>query len=175
MSPAENVTGKRIVAALIDMFILALIFGITTLSFETRTVEHESWTITTYRLNLTGWPFAVYTFVVAAYYIGAEALLAATPGKALLDLRVASVDGRPLNARQAVVRNLLRIVDGLPFLYLAGIIAIAASKRHQRVGDMVAGTVVVRAEPKSNPSETPARMAVDTHDTDPASRVPRQP
>ncbi len=127
------------------MFILGLVFGIFVLLFETSTVKREYSTITTYRLILTGWPLALYVMIVAAYYIGTEAVLAATPGKAFLDLRVASLDVRPPSARQAVVRNLLRIVDGLPFLYLVGIITIAASKRDQRIGDMAAQTIVVPA------------------------------
>jgi uncharacterized RDD family membrane protein YckC len=63
--------------------------------------------------------------------------------------------------RQAVVRNLLRVVDGLPFLYLVGIITIAASKRDQRVGDMAAGTIVVRAHAVGGPSEQADPMTID--------------
>jgi hypothetical protein len=83
--PTENVTGKRIMAALIDTFILALVSGIFALVFEPYTARRESSTITSYSVNLKGWPFAFYAIVVAVYYIGTEALLAATPGKALLD------------------------------------------------------------------------------------------
>ena len=62
----------------------------------------------------------------------------------IMGLKVASLDGAAYGPGKAFVRNLLRIVDGLPFLYLVGIFTIAVSKNHQRVGDMAAGTTVVR-------------------------------
>jgi uncharacterized RDD family membrane protein YckC len=53
-------------------------------------------------------------------------------------------DGSVFDWSGALIRNVLRLVDGLPFLYLVGIITIAASKKKQRLGDMAAGTLVVR-------------------------------
>ena len=81
-----------------------------------------------------------------------------TPGKRTLRIRVLSVDGRPINGMQAIVRNVLREVDlaplitaavfGLPPLPLAptclvGLIAMTLSRRYQRLGDLVCGTMVV--------------------------------
>src|SRR5690606_7330784 len=67
-----------------------------------------------------------------------------TPGKRLVGLRVISDDGRPMAVQQAVVRNLVRVVDSLPGGYGIGIVAALLSPRAQRLGDMAAGTVVVR-------------------------------
>src|ERR1051325_4671711 len=68
-----------------------------------------------------------------------------TPGKRWLKLRVIREDGRPISFFEAVVRNLLRVVDILvPPFYSIGLISVFASERDQRVGDLVAGTVVVR-------------------------------
>jgi uncharacterized RDD family membrane protein YckC len=66
-----------------------------------------------------------------------------TPGKRWTHVRVIMDNGRPVTAEAAILRNLLRIVDSLPSLYATGVITILISSRHKRVGDYVAGTVVV--------------------------------
>src|SRR5215213_1005473 len=68
-----------------------------------------------------------------------------TPGKRWLKLRVIREDGRPITFWEASVRNLLRPLDMFPMgSYSIGLIAVFASTRDQRIGDMVGGTVVVR-------------------------------
>lgn len=68
-----------------------------------------------------------------------------TPGKRWLKLRVIREDGRPITFWEAAVRNLLRSMDMMPApFYSIGLISVFATTRDQRVGDMVAGTVVVR-------------------------------
>jgi hypothetical protein len=52
-------------------------------------------------------------------------------------------DGRPITAYDSIARNLLRIVDQLPLFYGVGIISVFLSKQNKRLGDFVAGTVVV--------------------------------
>jgi uncharacterized RDD family membrane protein YckC len=74
-----------------------------------------------------------------------------TPGKRWLKLRVIREDGRPITFWEAAVRNLLRIFDILPF-YSIGLISIFISPRDQRVGDLVAGTVVVREREAEAPT-----------------------
>jgi uncharacterized RDD family membrane protein YckC len=66
-----------------------------------------------------------------------------TPGKRYAQLRVMKDDGRPINAYDAIARNLLRIVDQLPFFYGVAIFSVFFSKQNKRLGDFVAGTVVV--------------------------------
>ena len=80
------------------------------------------------------------------YYFISEWLLGATPGKWLTGLTVRTVDGGRIGARPAFIRTLLRIVEVNPFLIgaLPAAICILASERRQRIGDMLAGTVVVR-------------------------------
>ena len=68
-----------------------------------------------------------------------------TPGKRWLKLRVLREDGRPITFWEAAVRNLLRTLDMMPApFYSIGLISVFSTNRDQRVGDMVAGTVVVR-------------------------------
>jgi len=66
-----------------------------------------------------------------------------TLGKRLLRLRVNDINGLQLQFSQIVVRNLLRFVDSLPILYLVGGLTCLVSRRAQRLGDIVANTIVV--------------------------------
>ena len=75
-----------------------------------------------------------------------------SPGKFLVGLRVIRRDGLPIDVRSSVIRNLMRIVDLLPGEYLIGITSILLSPGGQRLGDHVAGTIVVRLDrPESAP------------------------
>ncbi len=74
----------------------------------------------------------------------------ATPGKKALGLRVVSDDGTPVQPAAAVVRNLLRAVDFLPFCYGLGLLSMLVNREFKRLGDLVAQTVVVhREEPRA--------------------------
>jgi len=76
-----------------------------------------------------------------------------TPGKRWLKLRVIREDGRPLTFWEAAVRNLLRTLDMMPApFYSIGLISVFISLSDQRVGDMVAGTVVVREREAEAPA-----------------------
>lgn len=91
-----------------------------------------------------------------------------TPGKRWLKLRVIREDGRPITFWEASVRNLLRSLDMMPApFYSIGLISVFATGRDQRIGDMVAGTVVVR----EREAEAPAFSRVfATPVSDPALR-----
>lgn len=91
-----------------------------------------------------------------------------TPGKRWLKLRVIRQDGRPVAFWEAAVRNLLRTIDMMPApFYSVGLISVFASSIDQRIGDMVAGTVVVR----EREAEAPAFAQVfSSHISDPALR-----
>jgi uncharacterized RDD family membrane protein YckC len=78
-----------------------------------------------------------------------------TPGKRAQKLRVMRVDGQPVGWGPVVVRNLLRFVDFLPAYYAVGAITMLATKRSQRVGDLAAGTVVVRDRAAPTPAPAP--------------------
>ncbi len=85
----------------------------------------------------------------ASYFIVFEWLWnGQTPGKRLLKLRVIREDGRPLTLWEAIARNLLRICDAIPGfvlpVYSVGLIVIFLSDKDQRLGDIFAGTVVIR-------------------------------
>lgn len=76
-----------------------------------------------------------------------------TPGKRLLKLRVIREDGRPITFWEAAVRNLLRTFDMMPApFYSIGLISVFLSAADQRVGDFVAGTVVIREREAEAPA-----------------------
>jgi uncharacterized RDD family membrane protein YckC len=66
-----------------------------------------------------------------------------TPGKRYAQIRVIKDDGRPISAYDSIARNFLRVVDELPSFYIVGVLSIFLSKQNKRLGDYVAGTVVV--------------------------------
>ena len=86
-----------------------------------------------------------------------------TPGKRVVGLRVLGVTGRPVHVGEAILRNLLRVVDSLPGVYAVGIVSVLVSQRSQRLGDLAAGTVVVHEKALTAPV-----MAVAAVPTTPA-------
>ena len=76
-----------------------------------------------------------------------------TIGKRLFHLRVIDQSGLPLQIEQAWVRNLMRVFDALPLVYLVGGISVLSSRLMQRFGDRVAGTLVVRETPLAAPAD----------------------
>lgn len=95
--------------------------------------------------------------IFAGYFVAFEWLWnGQTPGKRLLKLRVIRDDGRPLTLWEAIARNLLRIADAIPGfivpVYSVGLIVIFLSTRDQRVGDLFAGTVVIRERSDEAPT-----------------------
>jgi uncharacterized RDD family membrane protein YckC len=77
------------------------------------------------------------------YFVAWEATTGRTPGKMALDLRVLTTTGKPVGLREAALRNVLRAADILPTAYLVGLCAMTLSRRFQRLGDLVAGTMVI--------------------------------
>jgi uncharacterized RDD family membrane protein YckC len=91
--------------------------------------------------------FALF-FLSQAYFAFFEALWnGQSPGKRYTRLRVIKEDGRPIGVADAVARNLLRIVDWLPGIYVVGIVTMMLNRQNKRLGDYVAGTVVVHEKP----------------------------
>lgn len=83
--------------------------------------------------------------LLAGYFLISEAAWnGQTVGKRYVRLRVVGDHGEPLTIGQAVIRNLVRIVDFLPALYAIGIVAMFSNSRAKRLGDFAAGTLVVR-------------------------------
>jgi uncharacterized RDD family membrane protein YckC len=105
-----------------------------------------------------GFGFMVITLAEFAMGLAYSALLEGlwngqTIGKRLFHLRVIDQTGLPLRIEQAWVRNLMRVLDALPFAYLLGGMSVLSSPLMQRFGDRVAGTLVVRQTPLALPAD----------------------
>jgi uncharacterized RDD family membrane protein YckC len=153
--------GSRFLAFLIDSLaqtLLGLLLLISALIFFRGqfAVLRESWQ----------WALAALILLAFTLNYGYFALFEAiwngqTPGKRAMHLRVISDSGRPITVYDALARNLLRLVDSLPALYAVGIITMFFSRQSKRLGDFVAGTVVVHEQPLEE-----ARPAWDADETE---------
>lgn len=97
--------------------------------------------------------FLIVMFLLEWFYGGLfEALWnGQTPGKRLLGIRVLSTRGQPINAWQAIMRNVLRLADAMPVLgpiptYQLGMLVMISNSRFQRIGDLLCRTIVVVEE-----------------------------
>ncbi|NKC16364.1 MAG: RDD family protein [Gammaproteobacteria bacterium] len=81
-----------------------------------------------------------------------------TPGKRLMGLRVVNDDGTPIRASASVIRNLVRFVDFLPFMYGFGIVSSMFHPDFKRLGDLSAATVVIYAD-KEDEANLPSGTA----------------
>jgi uncharacterized RDD family membrane protein YckC len=95
---------------------------------------------------------ALYSIISFAIYFGYDVAFEVlangrTPGKRWTGLRVLRDDGRPVDLLSSMIRNVVRLVDGLPLSYVPAMISILATKHNQRLGDLAASTIVVR-EPR---------------------------
>lgn len=132
--------GNRGFAALVDFVLAALVFVGALWGFS----------VVTNTLPVAG-PFfgllVLLTFTLAwSYFVLLEWLWQGqTVGKRLYGLRVIRDDGAPAGFVAVLVRNVIRIVDFLPLFYGLGLLMIIFTSRSQRLGDLAAGTYVVRA------------------------------
>lgn len=140
---------KRLGAGALDFGLMALLLIVFAMLFGTHTTsaaasEHS------YQLSLTGVPFVIYLLTALLYFILFEWRLGATPGKLALGLRVVNTDGQRISLEQAAARNVLRIVDGFPYLipYALGITVMASNPSRKRVGDSYANTMVIELSPR---------------------------
>jgi uncharacterized RDD family membrane protein YckC len=96
------------------------------------------------------WAVAIVIFIVFLLFWGYFTLFEAfwngrTPGKRVARIRVIQRSGRAISLFESMARNLVRYVDMQPFpMYAVGVIAIFSTRQHQRLGDLAAGTLVVR-------------------------------
>jgi uncharacterized RDD family membrane protein YckC len=146
-----DVLGRRIVAALIDVSIIGILLVVIAKTLGNEEArEYSLWAET------QGAPRALFFLLTFAYYFGTELVWAQTLGKRVMKLRVVRDDGAKAPARPVFIRNLVRLVDWLPSLYLVGVITLIASgERRVRLGDIAAKTKVVADD--GTPPQPPER------------------
>lgn len=83
-----------------------------------------------------------------------------TPGKRAIGIRVMHYNGSPIGWPASITRNLLRLIDFLPLFYIFGLASMALNRHFQRLGDLVAGTLVVYCETDHNWQQIPQGQAI---------------
>lgn len=131
--------GSRMAAFLLDL-VLRGVVAVALMLLSTRAPAD---------VNLGGWWVALVTVVSFLLVFGYDVLFEVaaggrTPGKRWTGLRVVDRTGGPVGFVTSVIRNLLRLIDILPAFFLVGVISVVVSSRNQRLGDMAAGTLVIR-------------------------------
>lgn len=138
--------GSRFLAAVLDHLTLAILLFIIYLVTIAFLVTSSGQPIAEW---LGDWLVAVYflmTFAVLwGYYIFFELIWnGQSLGKRWLGLRVIRTDGMPVTLVESIVRNLVRAVDFLPLYYGLGVVVMLISAQSRRLGDLAAGTLVVK-------------------------------
>ncbi len=134
--------GSRFAAALLDSIIL----GIGSLLFFLVLAAIASIDSSGFSGFLLGIYLGGLVLLVVAYHFAFHLLdKGFTPGKRILGIRVVSTNGQPATAFQLLLRALIQPIDVLLFVPISiGLVAIAAGSRSQRLGDLAAGTMVIR-------------------------------
>jgi len=140
---------RRLAANIVDSVVIALAWISLTITTGGKLISNLE--------SLTKSSSDIYVALLAfAYYFVCEGLFAATIGKAALKLRVFTKDGELCSFSSSFKRNILRFVDWLPIFYVVGAIFVLTSSKRQRIGDMLARTIVSRAPEKDiNPPPAP--------------------
>lgn len=135
---------SRMLALVVDLAVIAALGSV---------IEKLLAPLIVFGQDLAGALNIVAYFVISLVYAAAAewAWRGQTVGKRLLRLRVVDAGGLRLEPAQVIVRNLMRFIDALPALYLVGGIACVVSRRRQRLGDLAAGTVVIRTPKIARP------------------------
>jgi len=118
-------------------------------------------TLDVYFLRSLGISKAILTagiFIIAwGYHVLFEVFFdGKTPGKKYFGLKVVTTEGQKIEFFPSLIRNILRVVDFLPFCFFSGIITMMLTNHHQRIGDFVSKTIVIKD--KNNEEKMPAAM-----------------
>jgi uncharacterized RDD family membrane protein YckC len=137
-----HVTGRRVVATIVDGLVIGALYGVMAASFGTITTQGGAghWVAT---MPAAG--ALTYAVAVGLYFVLLESYGGQTLGKMIVGIKVVDeATGAPPCLTHAAVRTALRLVDGLAN-YCVAFIAVLVTTKRQRLGDMAAHTVVVRA------------------------------
>jgi uncharacterized RDD family membrane protein YckC len=143
--------GSRFIALLIDTLIWGaglILLGLLVWAFQPAL---QAFSNLSYQ-----WTVAILTIAVFLLNWGYFTLFEAfgngrTPGKRVARIRVIQQSGRPIGIFESMARNFIRYVDQIPFFYAVGVIAVFVTRQHQRLGDLAAGTLVVRDREQESP------------------------
>lgn len=163
--------GSRFIAILIDTLIWAAALLVLGLMFYAISPAVEAFSQISYQWQIAIWFFAVFLLNWGYFTLFEAFWNGQTPGKRVAKIRVIQRSGRPIGFFESLARNLVRYVDQIPFFYAVGVLVMFITRQHQRLGDLAAGTLVVRdREHESTPwHDSPARTFTAQIFTPPAA------
>jgi uncharacterized RDD family membrane protein YckC len=144
--------GSRFIALLVDYLIW--LAGFLVLFFLAALILPG---IHTFSRISAQWAVAIVVFIIFLINWGYFTLFEAfwngrTPGKRVARIRVIQRSGRAIGLFESMARNLIRYIDQFPFpLHAIGVISMFVTPQHQRLGDLAAGTLVVRDREEETP------------------------
>ena len=143
--------GSRFIALLIDtliwaagLIVLALVLWAFRPALQAFSSLSYQWTVAIFTLSIFLLNWGYFT-LFEAFWQGR------TPGKRIARIRVIQRSGRAIGIFESMARNFIRYVDQIPFFYAVGVVAVFATRQHQRLGDLAAGTLVVRDREQETP------------------------
>jgi uncharacterized RDD family membrane protein YckC len=143
--------GSRFIALLIDTLIWAaglIVLGLVLWAFKPALQAFSNlsyqWTVAVFTITIFLLNWGYFTLFEAFWH-------GRTPGKRVARIRVIQQSGRAIGIFESMARNFIRYVDQIPFFYAVGVIAVFATRQHQRLGDLAAGTLVVRDREQETP------------------------
>jgi uncharacterized RDD family membrane protein YckC len=147
--------GSRFIAVLLDTIFQLIAYALLILSIYLLTKNSADSTVHNSK-RADEWITAAVILFHFLLYWGYYALFEAywkgqTPGKRLMKLRVLKDSGRSITLFESMMRNLVRVIDVLPGWYLIGLISMLCNKENKRLGDLVAGTIVVHERMDEQP------------------------
>ena len=151
--------GSRGAAAIVDTLIQAITLAVVMAGLSGVTaVAGVSAPVGRGGVTLVFALLALAIFVVTSGYFMLWEILwsGQTPGKRLVGVRVIRDNGYPIRPVDAVIRNLVRIVDWLPLFYGVGMLSMLLNQRSRRLGDFASGTIVVRERSSDIPMSATA-------------------
>jgi len=134
--------GSRFLAALIDTLLIAILQIIAGLSVLFLTILLPEGILPSIWISALG--LIAFLFLWGYYIFFEMTWNGQSPGKRKVGLRVIRTDGTPITFTESLVRNLIRLVDFLPAYYGIGVVTMFIDSRSRRLGDLAAGTLVVR-------------------------------
>jgi uncharacterized RDD family membrane protein YckC len=140
--------GNRVWALVIDYHVLGLTIGLFFIAWTTITVQLRDFWANLFGDKAGLWSLAIAFFIFFVIYVGYFVFFEAiwqgqTPGKRVAKIRVVRDDGRPVGLQQTTLRALLRPFDEVLFI---GAFLIIFSGKEKRLGDLVAGTIVIQTQ-----------------------------
>lgn len=144
--------GSRFAALLIDYMIQGALLLLVVIAMSLAGASVDLSGLESYNSTAVAIGIVLIFVITSGYFIFFEMILnGQTPGKKVMKLRVIKQNGEPVSFFDSFLRNILRIADMLPSLYLTGALFIVFTKNYKRIGDFAGNTIVVKIKKEEQP------------------------